>query len=170
MRSLPCASSSCIRLTDAPNLCPPGHPVTLVVDGYNIIHAWPQLKDAMDESLELARDALVARLATYHQVTGADVTVVFDAHFTQSRRSTELVHDGVKIMFTRAGNSADHAIERLAYAASRAGQPLVVATSDRFHRDMVRGMGMAVIDARELEYQVEDAERTLRRRLERDYS
>jgi len=51
----------------------------LIVDGYNIIHAWTPLKALMHESLEAARDRLIDRLAVYGQVTGAEVTVVFDA-------------------------------------------------------------------------------------------
>jgi|SRR5947209_8733870 len=143
---------------------------TLLVDGYNVIHAWPSLRSLLDESLEHARDALIARLGVYQQVNGAEVTVVFDAHLTNAGRSSHQHRDGVEVVFTRAGMSADHAIERLAYQAGRAKRPIVVATSDRFHRDMVRGMGAAVIDARELESRVEAAERSLRQRLQRDYN
>ena len=67
-------------------------------------------------------------------------------------------------MFTRKGHSADHVIERTAYAAVGAGDMITVATSDRVQRDMVRGMGGAVIDARELERRVVDAEQEMGRR------
>ena len=137
----------------------------LLVDGYNVIHAWPDLRRLVGESLELARDALVARLAVLTQVAGTEVTVVFDAHRTRSRRETEEVRDGVRVVFTRGGHSADHAIERRAYAARELGETLVVATSDSFHRDMLRGMGAAVLDASQLLRQVEAAESELADRL-----
>ena len=139
----------------------------LIVDGYNVIHAWPTLKALMNDSLEAARDKLIDRLAVYAQVRSADVTVVFDAHRTASRKNAEEMNQGVRVIFTRKGHSADHAIERLAYASAGDRDPLTVATSDRFQRDLVRGMGGAVISATELERQVVDAEMELGRTVER---
>jgi predicted RNA-binding protein with PIN domain len=140
----------------------------LIVDGYNVVHAWPSLKRLADTaSLEAARDKLIERLSVYAMVSGADVTVVFDAHHSNARSNAESVVDGVTVIFTRKGHSADHAIERIAYAASGAGDMLTVATSDRFQRDLVRGMGGAVISAIELERRVDEAEQELSRRVKR---
>ena len=140
----------------------------VIVDGYNVIHAWPQLKRLLGEaSLEAARDTLVERLSVFGMVAGADVTVVFDAHHSTSRTNSEQLVDGVHVVFTRKGHSADHVIERIAYDASQTGDVITVATSDRFQRDMVRGMGGAVISAVELERRVIDAEQELGRRVER---
>ena len=138
----------------------------IIVDGYNVIHAWPQLKRLLTEaSLEAARDKLVERLAVLGMVTGVEVSVVFDSH--QAKASSEEVVEGVSVLFTRKGHSADHAIERIAYQATNAGDVITVATSDRFKRDLVRGMGGAVISAPELERQVIAAEEEMGRRVER---
>ncbi|HEY4870127.1 MAG TPA: NYN domain-containing protein [Candidatus Dormibacteraeota bacterium] len=139
----------------------------VIVDGYNVIHGWVPLKRLLDVSLEVARDKLVERLAVYAMVTGADVTVVFDAHHSAARTNSEEVVEGVHVVFTRKGHSADHLIERIAYAAGEAGDAITVATSDRTQRDLVRGMGGAVIDARELERRVVDAEGEMGRRVDR---
>jgi predicted RNA-binding protein with PIN domain len=140
----------------------------VIVDGYNVIHAWPQLKRLLgDASLEAARDKLVERLSVFGMVAGADVTVVFDAHHSAAKNNSEETVDGVHVLFTRKGHSADHAIERIAYEASQAGDAITVATSDRFQSDLVRGMGGAVISALELERRVVDAEKELGRRVER---
>jgi len=139
----------------------------LIVDGYNVVHAWPDLKRLLSVSLEAARDELVNRLGVYSLVTGTPVTVVFDAHRTAAQNNAEDEKDGVTIIFTRRGHSADHAIERLAYQAAEAGDMITVATSDRFQRDLVRGTGGAVISATELERQVVDAEAELARRVKR---
>jgi len=139
----------------------------VIVDGYNVIHAWPPLKRLLDVSLEVARDKLVERLSVFGMVAGADVTVVFDAHHSAARTSSEQLVEGVHVLFTRKGHSADHAIERIAYEASQSGDVITVATSDRFQRDLVRGMGGAVISALELERRVIDAEQELGRRVER---
>jgi hypothetical protein len=138
----------------------------VIVDGYNVVHAWPSLKRLMSEaSLEAARDSLVERLSVLGYISGADVTVVFDSH-QAAANSTETV-EGVHVMFTRRGHSADHAIERIAYDASQVGDVITVATSDRFQRDMVRGMGGAVISALELERRVIEAEQEMGRKVKR---
>jgi predicted RNA-binding protein with PIN domain len=138
----------------------------LIVDGYNVIHAWPSLKRLLDRaSLEAARDQLVDRLSVLGMVTGAEVTVVFDSN--RAAASSEEMVEGVRVMFTRKGHSADHAIERIAYGAADAGDIITVATSDRFQRDLVRGMGGAVISALELERRVVDAEAEMGRRVKR---
>jgi predicted RNA-binding protein with PIN domain len=138
----------------------------LIVDGYNVIHAWPSLKRLLDgASLEAARDRLVERMSVLGMVSGAEVTVVFDSH--QAAASSEDMVEGVRVMFTRKGHSADHAIERLAYQASAAGDVITVATSDRFQRELVRGMGGAVISALELERQAAEAEAEMGRRVKR---
>jgi predicted RNA-binding protein with PIN domain len=100
-------------------------------------------------------------------VTGAEVTVVFDAHHSSARMNSEEVVEGVKVIFTRKGHSADSVIERTAYAAVGSGDLITVATSDRTQRDMVRGMGGAVIDALELERRVVDAEQEMGRRVDK---
>jgi len=140
----------------------------LIFDGYNIVHAWPSLKRLMNEaSLEAARDKLIDRLSVLGMVTGVEVTAVFDAHHSTALASSSAVVEGVRVVFTRRGHSADHAIERIAYDASQAGDVITVATSDRFQGDLVRGMGGAVISALELERRVVDAEAEMGRRVAR---
>ena len=141
---------------------------TLIVDGYNVIHAWPSLKRLLTTaSLEDARDELIRRVAVLGLISGEAVTVVFDAHHSTSLSNSEEEVEGVRVIFTRKGHSADHAIERLAYTASNTGEVITVATSDRFQSDLVRGMGGAVISAPELERRVDEAEKEMSRRVDR---
>lgn len=140
----------------------------LIVDGYNVIHAWPSLKRLLSTaSLEDARDELIRRVSVLGMISGESVTVVFDAHHSAAMSNSEENVEGVRVIFTRKGHSADHAIERLAYVAGNAGDVITVATSDRFQRDLVRGMGGAVISALELERRVEEAEKEMTRRVQR---
>jgi predicted RNA-binding protein with PIN domain len=136
----------------------------LVVDGYNVIHSWADLRSFLDISLEDAREALVQRLAIYALVSGIEVTVVFDAHRSRAAADSVQEAEGVRVIFT-AARSADHAIERLAYQARASGNPIEVATSDGFQRALLRGMGAAVIGAPELERRVREAEGELDRRV-----
>jgi predicted RNA-binding protein with PIN domain len=133
----------------------------LVVDGYNILHAWPDLARAMrTESLEEARRRLITRLAEYRATTGNEVLVVFDA----GRRSASSVDremvEGVEVRYGSAHESADHVIERLMYEASRRGTVLemILATDDHLQRDLVRGMGVPTMGSRALQVEVERAE------------
>ena len=140
----------------------------LIVDGYNVVHAWTSLKRLVsDASLEAAREKLIERLAVLGMISGESVTVVFDAHHSAAMATSAETIDGVRVVFTRRGHSADHAIERLAYEASNNRDVITVATSDRFQRDLVRGMGGAVISALELEKRVVDAEKEMTRRVRR---
>lgn len=140
----------------------------LIVDGYNVVHAWTSLKRLLSEaSLEAAREKLIERLAVLGMISGESVTVVFDAHHSAAMSNSEETVDGVRVVFTRRGHSADHAIERIAYRASEEGDVITVATSDRFQRDLVRGMGGAVISALELERRVIEAENEMTRKVNR---
>ncbi|HSS61785.1 MAG TPA: NYN domain-containing protein [Candidatus Limnocylindrales bacterium] len=140
----------------------------LIVDGYNVVHAWTSLKRLLDEaSLAAAREKLIERLAVLGMISGEAVTVVFDAHHSTAMSNSEESVDGVRVIFTRKGHSADHAIERIAYQANNAGDVITVATSDRFQRDLVRGMGGAVISALELERRVIEAENEMTRKVKR---
>lgn len=131
----------------------------LIVDGYNTVHAWPRLKAALQtHGLEEARRRLIAALAEFAATEKVRVTVVFDAPRGPGRGGEEMV-DGVLVRFSGGHESADHLIERLAYLATRGGfaEDVVVATSDRLQRDMVRAMGVTTIDARTLEAEVSAA-------------
>jgi predicted RNA-binding protein with PIN domain len=145
----------------------------LVVDGYNIMHAWPELARAMRaESLEEARRRLVVRLAEYRATTGNEVLVVFDARFRAGGGGDREVVEGVEVRYGSARESADHVIERLMYEASRQGRVLemVLATDDRLQSDLVAGMGVPTLSSRALRAEVERADRErsgeLRRRAE----
>ena len=139
----------------------------LIVDGYNVIHAWPELKKLLGVSLEAARGRLLEKMSVYGNISETDVTVIFDAHQTAAHNNSEETVDGVRVIFTRKGHKADHAIERMAYEARTAGDSIIVATSDRFQADLVRGMGGAVISATELERRVRGADDELERRVKR---
>jgi predicted RNA-binding protein with PIN domain len=150
----------------------------LIVDGYNIIHAWPELAPLIKRGhAEEARRRLVAMLAEYAASSGDRVTVVFDAHARARDHGAGEVVDGVTVLFGSANNSADHVIERRVSEASRAGDSarVTVATSDRLQRDMVMAMGAAVVGAESLHAMVqavraETADHSARRRREAGFA
>jgi uncharacterized protein len=129
----------------------------LIVDGYNVIHAWPRLKRALSErGLEDSRRLLIQTLSEYAAQTGVSVTVVFDAHSRVGNRHAAETIDGVTVRYGTTTASADHVIERLANEASRRGNAadVVVATGDRLQRSMVTAMGAGTMSAKALEEEV----------------
>ena len=126
----------------------------LIVDGYNVIFAWPELAALKEVKLEDARDLLVAVLADYAALTRQRVTVVFDSHRRpEGEPSTEQL-SGVEVIFAGRKTTADHVIERLIFQA-RPGDEVTVATSDAVQRDLALGKGVKTISAPLLKAQVE---------------
>ena len=123
---------------------------TLIVDGYNVVHAWPELKRLLEtRGLQDARDRLVHVLSEYAAHTGVKVTVVFDSHERLETSEPPQVVDGVTLRFGTKTASADHVIERLAQRRSRRGDAnqTTVATGDGLQRALVGAMGVATISA-----------------------
>jgi predicted RNA-binding protein with PIN domain len=121
----------------------------LIVDGYNMIYAWPELIPLKDVKLEDARDLLVAMLADYAAMTQQRITVVFDSHRRPDAGEGSVEHrSGIEVVFSGRKTSADHLIERLIYQ-TRGGE-VTVATSDGVQRDMALGMGVKTVSAMSL--------------------
>ena len=135
--------------------------MTLIVDGYNAVHAWPELSALLTGGdTATARARLIAILSEHAAATGDAVTVVFDAG---SRTASEPERvDGVTVRFGSHRQSADHIIERLVYQARHRGeaQQITVATDDRLQRDMVRSMGAAVMGIAQLRAETSGSRRT----------
>ncbi len=125
----------------------------VIVDGYNIIHAWPELAPLIQSGqAEEARRRLIGLLAGYAAASGEHVTVVFDAHGRARDHSGGETIDGVTVVFGSKAQTADHVIERRVAIASHRGdaRSVTVATGDRLQRDLVMAMGASVIGAEAL--------------------
>ena len=77
-----------------------------IIDGYNVINAWPQLI-ALRDNLSYARDQLIAAMAEYGAYEGYDVTIVFDALFTVQEETKEQVNEHLVVIYTGEGETAD---------------------------------------------------------------
>lgn len=126
----------------------------LIVDGYNIIFAWPELAALKDVKLEDARDMLVAILADYAAMTQQKITVVFDSHRRPDAQASEQVVNGVRVVYSGRKTSADHVIERLLFEA-KANDEVTVATSDGLQRDLALGRQVKTVSALTLKAQVD---------------
>jgi predicted RNA-binding protein with PIN domain len=140
----------------------------LIVDGYNIIGDWPELRELKRESLEAARDALIDDLKEYKAFTGFEVIVVFDAHLSAGRQAEEVI-SGIKVYYTGNEETADECIERLVfeYLREKVRLHIYVATSDYVEQQVTFGGGALRISARELRIDVRNAKRQIRERVEK---
>lgn len=128
----------------------------LIVDGYNMIFAWPELATLKDVKLEDARDLLIAMLADYAAMTQQRVTVVFDSHRRADAEASEQLVNGVQVVYSGRKTSADHVIERLLFEA-RPSDEVTVATSDALQRDLALGRQVKTVSAVTLKAQIDDA-------------
>jgi uncharacterized protein len=126
----------------------------LIVDGYNMIFAWPELAALKDVKLEDARDMLVAMLADYGAMTRQEVTVVFDSHRRADAEASEQRIAGIQVVYSGRKTSADHVIERLVFGA-RSADEVTVATSDGLQRDYALGRGIKTVSATVLKGQID---------------
>ena len=126
----------------------------LVVDGYNIIFAWEELKSLAKTSMDAARTALIEILSNYQGYRRCKVIIVFDAYKIKGGERRQEKHGSVDVMFTKEGETADTYIERLTYEMN--GQYRVrVATSDRQEQIIALGNGAFRLSASELKGEIE---------------
>ena len=128
----------------------------LIVDGYNIIHAWPALLRDADGDLETARERLADRLAEYEATRGVHTILIFDG--SRKRPVGPLAAYAVETRFSSKGLSADHLIERLIVetrAATDEYLPITVATSDRLIHALAMRERAAVTAARDFVRELE---------------
>ncbi|MCP8971094.1 NYN domain-containing protein [Ectobacillus ponti] len=133
----------------------------LVVDGYNIIGAWADLRKLKDNDLQAARDLLIDKMAEYQGYTGTRVIIVFDAHYVQGTEK-KLKQAKVEVIFTRKNQTADERIEQLAIELRSIDTRIHVATSDFTEQWVIFGQGALRKSARELEIEVQSMEGQVR--------
>ncbi len=127
----------------------PVGPTYLLIDGYNIIFAWDDLKSVARESLELARTLLIDRICNYQAMRQINVIVVFDAYKVKGgTREIEKIH-GVSVVYTKEAETADRYIEKTATELSKSYR-VRVATSDAQIQMIIFGSGAARVTPREL--------------------
>jgi predicted RNA-binding protein with PIN domain len=117
--------------------------VRILVDGYSLLHNWPELAPGAARHSEAARDALVEMLTRYQDSQGTPITVFFDGSGSRRGKLRNEAAGTVEVLFSRAGQTADDMIERAAHRFQDFGEVLVV-TDDYAERDMVSGFGGAV--------------------------
>lgn len=134
--------------------------VVLIVDGYNIIGDWDELKQLKQKDLSQARDRLIELMAEYQAYSGSRVIIVFDAYYVRGIES-KLKQYKVEIIYTKEKETADECIERLVKKVKNVRTQIYVATSDYEEQRMIFGQGALRKSARELKIELENMNREI---------
>lgn len=134
----------------------------LIVDGYNIIHAWQQLKTiAETDSLESARIKLIDEMANLQGFYQNEVIIVFDGHKVKGGHRKINRHNNVQVVYTKALETADYFIERTANSKAKEAN-VRVATSDGLEQITIFTQGATRVSARELEEELKNIKKEIR--------
>ncbi|MBD5161968.1 MAG: GTP-binding protein [Oscillibacter sp.] len=142
----------------------------LLVDGYNIIFAWDELKNLARDSLEGARHLLMDLLCNYQGYQKCVVILVFDAYKVKGNPGSVERYRNIHVVYTREAETADAYIERATYEIARANpdRRVRVATSDSLEQLIILGHGAIRVSAREFHEELETAEGRISEIIERN--
>ena len=130
----------------------------LLVDGYNIIFAWDELKDLARENMDSARGILLDKLCNYQGMKQMEVIAVFDAYRVIGHETECFDYHNIHVVFTKEAETADQYIEKFAHTNASKYQ-VTVATSDGLEQVIIRGEGCRLLSARDLHAEMELAEK-----------
>jgi predicted RNA-binding protein with PIN domain len=123
----------------------------LLVDGYNIIHFWPELKALLEDvGYEAARSRLIDIICDFSAHSNYETVVVFDAHMIKGGMRHEESYPPIKVIFTAENETADRYIEGVVHRQDKRLRDVYVATSDAAEQTVIFGSGGARLSAREL--------------------
>ncbi len=123
-------------------------PTYLLVDGYNIIYAWDELKKIAAENLDAARSELINMMCNYQGYDGSELILVFDAYKVKGKHRDVEKYLNINIVYTKESETADSYIERTTHELSR-NYRVRVATSDGPEQLIIFGNGAMRISADE---------------------
>jgi len=137
----------------------------LIVDGYNVINAWPELNNLKETSFDQARERLIQWMASYAGYKGLEVIIVFDAHMAKGNYLRRSEETGVQVVYSEEGETADSVIEKLTYGFKNTEKRTVyVATGDFAEQLTVLAGGAFRVSIRELQSAVLTAAREITER------
>ena len=133
----------------------------LLVDGYNIIFSWNELKELAATNLDAARNKLLDSMCNYQAMKKCELIVVFDAYRVQNHATETFDYHNIHVVYTKEAETADTYIERFAHEHGRKHY-VRVATSDRMEQVIITGQGCHMVSAGEFEQEVKTQEELIR--------
>ena len=133
----------------------------LLVDGYNIIYAWEELRELAKATIDGARHMLMDIMCNYQGYTGCILILVFDAYKVEGNLGQAIKYHNINVVYTKEAETADQYIEKLAHQMGRE-HIVTVATSDGLEQLIIRGQGCRLLSAQDLREAVENVNRQIR--------
>lgn len=133
----------------------------LLVDGYNIIFAWPKLRELAAVNMDSARDKLMDILCNYQGYLGHTLILVFDAYKVKGNPGSVLQYHNIHVVFTKEAETADQYIEKTVHQIAKKYR-VTVATSDALEQMIIWGDGASRMSALGLKDAVEKAQQDMR--------
>lgn len=143
----------------------PKMPKYLLVDGYNVIFAWEELKELAEKNIDGARGALMDILCDYQAICQMEVILVFDAYRVAGHATEFCDYQNIHVVYTKEAETADYYIEHFAHENSRK-YDITVVTSDGLEQVIIRGAGCGLISSREFEEEVKRRKDSFRKEYE----
>ena len=128
----------------------------ILVDGFSLLHNWPELAAGRPRHSAAARDELIQRLTLYQDAIGTPITIFFDGAGAPSGTPATESTSNVEVLYARAGQTADDLIERVAHRFTGYGEVLAV-TDDFAERETVLSLGGMASSCRNFIQTVENA-------------
>jgi len=138
-------------------------PEYLLVDGYNIIFAWEELRALAQINIDSAREALVEILSNYQGYQNCNLIAVFDAYRVKGGVRRIEAADNITVVYTKEAETADTYIERTSYELSGQDCDVRVATSDRLEQMIILGHNARKVSADAFKKEVEQVNETIGR-------
>ncbi len=149
-----------------PDPAPEASKKLLIVDGYNLIFAWEELRSLAAERLDLARERLVDLLSGYAAYTGTETVLVFDGFRTPGNPGERTQDHGVSVVYTKDGETADAWIERFCDGIGK-NYAVRVVTSDNLIRLSALRSGVLRCSSAEFSAELEDVLAEIAKLLEK---
>ena len=130
-------------------------PERIIVDGYNVIFGWEELKELASTSIDTAREKLTDILINYAAFTESELVLVFDAYRVPGGKGAHFDRSGIHIAYTKEGESADMYIERITSEIGK-NESVRVITSDSLIRLAAMRSGVLRTSTKEFKYEVDD--------------
>ena len=131
-----------------------------IVDGYNVIFAWEDLRSLAEQELADAREKLMRLLVNFAAYTRYEVVLVFDGYRVPQNRGEKLDYHGIRVVYTEENETGDAYIERLVHEIGKNEQVRVV-TSDGLIRLAAARTGLLRLSAGDFEEEVSRVSREL---------
>ncbi len=138
----------------------------LIIDGYNVIFAWSDLKKLAQTDLDLARETLIHVLSNYKAFTQTELVLVFDAYRVAGNAGSRQDHNNIHVVYTKEHETGDAYIEKLVSEIGK-NYNVRVVTSDGLIQLSAARFGVLRVSASEFEREVDSVHEKITEYIEK---